>query len=122
MIPAYWTWFEELFSVRIEHAAPIREIVPLYFGLMLNELTAHTANDQTLFQDHQLPDSSAFPALDLGSLARERTVCRTGPAGVAFRHEAASQPLMEPKPDARPGGAGEKTGWNWLRPWLRQLK
>ena len=50
MIHGYWLAFEELISTPFEHAALIWGIVPLYFGLLLNELTSNKANFRTALQ------------------------------------------------------------------------
>ena len=50
MIQAYWKTFAELISTPFEHTALIWGIVPLYFGLLLNELTADKANYRTAIQ------------------------------------------------------------------------
>src|SRR5882672_12610451 len=46
----YWTTFVELIRMPFEHAALIWGIVPLYFGLLLNELTSAKANFRTALQ------------------------------------------------------------------------
>jgi hypothetical protein len=50
MIQHYWATFVELIATPFEHAALIWGIVPLYFGLLLNELTADKANFRTALQ------------------------------------------------------------------------
>lgn len=50
MIQHYWTTFVELIATPFEHVALIWGIVPLYFGLLLNELTADKANFRTALQ------------------------------------------------------------------------
>jgi hypothetical protein len=50
MIQHYWATFVELISTPFDHAALIWGIVPLYFGLLLNELTADKANFRTALQ------------------------------------------------------------------------
>jgi len=50
MIHHYWATFAELIVTPFEHAALIWGIVPLYFGLLLNELTADRANYRTALQ------------------------------------------------------------------------
>jgi len=50
MIPHYWAVFVELIVVPFEHVVLVWGIVPLYFGLLLNELTADKANFQTALQ------------------------------------------------------------------------
>ena len=50
MIQPYWATFVELVATPFEHAALIWGIVPLYFGLLLNELTADKANFRTALQ------------------------------------------------------------------------
>jgi len=46
----YWNTFAGLISTPFEHAALIWGIVPLYFGLLLNELTSDKANFRTAIQ------------------------------------------------------------------------
>ena len=46
----YWSAFSELLSTPFEHVALIWGIVPLYFGLLLNELTSSKANFRTALQ------------------------------------------------------------------------
>ncbi|HEU6448830.1 MAG TPA: hypothetical protein VFV23_10385 [Verrucomicrobiae bacterium] len=46
----YWHTFAELIRTPFLHAALIWGIVPLYFGLLLNELTSDKANFQTALQ------------------------------------------------------------------------
>ena len=46
----YWNAFAEIIATPFEHAALIWGIVPLYFGLLLNELTADKANFRTAIQ------------------------------------------------------------------------
>lgn len=50
MITHYWAAFVELIVVPFEHVALVWGIVPLYFGLLLNELTADKANFRTAVQ------------------------------------------------------------------------
>jgi hypothetical protein len=50
MIHTYWVAFAELVSTPFEHIALIWGIVPLYFGLLLNELTSSKANFRTALQ------------------------------------------------------------------------
>ena len=50
MIPHYWAAFVELIVVPFAHVALIWGIVPLYFGLLLNELTSDKANFRTAMQ------------------------------------------------------------------------
>jgi hypothetical protein len=50
MIHHYWTTFAELITTPFMHAALIWGIVPLYFGLLLNELTGSKANFRTALQ------------------------------------------------------------------------
>jgi len=50
MIEHYWAAFAELIVVPFEHVALVWGIVPLYFGLLLNELTADKANFRTAIQ------------------------------------------------------------------------
>ncbi len=50
MIQHYWTTFGELIATPFEHVALIWGIVPLYFGLLLNELTVDKANFRTALQ------------------------------------------------------------------------
>src|SRR5207249_3147140 len=46
----YWTTFLELISTPFEHLALVWGIVPLYFALLLNELTSAKANFRTAVQ------------------------------------------------------------------------
>src|SRR5437762_13836869 len=46
----YWTSFAELIRAPFEDAAMIWGIVPLYFALLLNELTSTKANFRTAIQ------------------------------------------------------------------------
>lgn len=46
----YWHTFTVLIATPFEHAALIWGIVPLYFGLLLNELTSGKANYRTALQ------------------------------------------------------------------------
>jgi hypothetical protein len=46
----YWVAFTELIRTPFAHVALIWGIVPLYFGLLLNELTASKANFRTALQ------------------------------------------------------------------------
>jgi len=50
MINTLWQTFLELISVPFEHTELIWGIVPLYFGLLLNELTGAKANFRTALQ------------------------------------------------------------------------
>ncbi len=50
MIPHYWAVFSELIVVPFEHVSLVWGIVPLYFGLLLNELTSDRANFRTAIQ------------------------------------------------------------------------
>jgi hypothetical protein len=50
MIHSYWVTFTELIAVPFEHLSLVWGIVPLYFGLLLNELTANKANFRTALQ------------------------------------------------------------------------
>src|SRR5258706_1079186 len=50
MIHSYWNTFAELVSTPFEHATLIWGIVPLYFALLLNELTSGKANFRTALQ------------------------------------------------------------------------
>jgi hypothetical protein len=50
MIHGYWSVFTELIRTPFEHAALIWGIVPLYFGLLLNELTSDKASFRTALQ------------------------------------------------------------------------
>ena len=50
MIHPYWATFVELILTPFEHVALIWGIVPLYFGLLLNELTADKSNFSTAIQ------------------------------------------------------------------------
>jgi len=50
MIQHYWDTFAELIVVPFEHVVLVWGIVPLYFGLLLNELTADKANFRTAIQ------------------------------------------------------------------------
>ena len=46
----YWTSFSELITTPFEHISLIWGIVPLYFGLLLNELNSAKANFRTALQ------------------------------------------------------------------------
>lgn len=46
----YWHTFAELIATPFEHVALIWGIVPLYFGLLLNELTSDKASFRTAIQ------------------------------------------------------------------------
>jgi hypothetical protein len=50
MFHGYWTLFAELIETPFAHAALVWGIVPLYFGLLLNELTSDKANFLTAIQ------------------------------------------------------------------------
>ena len=50
MIHGYWSAFAELIWTPFEHATLVWGIVPLYFGLLLNELTSDKANFRTALQ------------------------------------------------------------------------
>jgi hypothetical protein len=50
MIHHYWATFTELIATPFEHAPLIWGIVPLYFGLLLNELSSDKANYRTAIQ------------------------------------------------------------------------
>lgn len=50
MIHSYWATFETLIATPFEHASLIWGIVPLYFGLLLNELTSSNASFRTALQ------------------------------------------------------------------------
>jgi hypothetical protein len=50
MFHGYWITFLELIRTPFEHAPLVWGIVPLYFGLLLNELTADKANFRTAIQ------------------------------------------------------------------------
>jgi hypothetical protein len=50
MIHHYWATFTELIAAPFEHATLIWGIVPLYFGLLLNELASDKANFRTAIQ------------------------------------------------------------------------
>ncbi|HTQ51771.1 MAG TPA: hypothetical protein VMJ12_13740 [Candidatus Acidoferrales bacterium] len=50
MIYNYWVTFVALIVTPFEHSVLIWGIVPLYFGLFLNELTADKANYRTAIQ------------------------------------------------------------------------
>jgi hypothetical protein len=50
MVHSLWNTFVELIATPFEHAALIWGIVPLYFGLLLNELTSDKANFRTAIQ------------------------------------------------------------------------
>ncbi len=47
---SYWSTFVELIRMPFEHVALIWGIVPLYFALLLNELTSSKANFRTAIQ------------------------------------------------------------------------
>src|SRR5260221_14511615 len=46
----YWSVFAELIRTPFEHVSLVWGIVPLYFGLLLNELTSDNANFRTAIQ------------------------------------------------------------------------
>lgn len=46
----YWSVFTELIATPFEHMPLVWGIVPLYFGLLLNELTSDKANFRTAIQ------------------------------------------------------------------------
>jgi hypothetical protein len=50
MIHHYWATFVELIRTPFEHVALIWGIVPLYFALLLNEMTSAKANFRTAIQ------------------------------------------------------------------------
>ena len=50
MFEFYWTAFVELIATPFEHVPLIWGIVPLYFGLLLNEITSAKANFRTAIQ------------------------------------------------------------------------
>lgn len=50
MIHGYWTVFVELVQTPFQHVELVWGIVPLYFGLLLNELTSAKANYRTAIQ------------------------------------------------------------------------
>ena len=50
MSHSYWATFAGLVATPFEHAALIWGIVPLYFGLLLNELTSDKATFRTAHQ------------------------------------------------------------------------
>jgi hypothetical protein len=50
MIHGYWSAFAELITTPFAHVALIWGIVPLYFGLLLNELTSDKASFRTALQ------------------------------------------------------------------------
>ena len=50
MIYHYWETFRELIATPFEHLSLIWGIVPLYFGLLLSELTSNKASFRTAIQ------------------------------------------------------------------------
>jgi hypothetical protein len=50
MMASYWTSFAELIHAPFEHLWLVWGIVPLYFALLLNELTSPKANFRTAIQ------------------------------------------------------------------------
>jgi hypothetical protein len=50
MITGYWTAFIELIQTPFRHVELVWGIVPLYFGLLLNEVTSAKANFRTAIQ------------------------------------------------------------------------
>lgn len=50
MMTGYWATFVELIATPFQHMELIWGIVPLYFGLLLNELTSAKANFRTAIQ------------------------------------------------------------------------
>lgn len=50
MIHQYWSIFAQLIATPFEHVALVWGIVPLYFALLLNELTSDSSNFRTAIQ------------------------------------------------------------------------
>jgi hypothetical protein len=50
MLHVYWSTFAELIATPFKHTALIWGIVPIYFGLLLNELTADKSTFRTAIQ------------------------------------------------------------------------
>lgn len=50
MLHVYWSTFAELIATPFKHTALIWGIVPLYFGLLLNELTSDKSTFRTAIQ------------------------------------------------------------------------
>ena len=50
MMHHYWATFSQLIVTPFEHVELIWGIVPLYFGLLLNELTSSKASFRTAIQ------------------------------------------------------------------------
>ncbi len=50
MMTGYWATFVELIATPFQHMELVWGIVPLYFGLLLNELTSAKANFRTAIQ------------------------------------------------------------------------
>jgi len=50
MMTGYWATFIELIATPFQHMELVWGIVPLYFGLLLNELTSAKANFRTAIQ------------------------------------------------------------------------
>ncbi|MDE3066035.1 MAG: hypothetical protein KGJ60_00645 [Verrucomicrobiota bacterium] len=50
MVQHYWAVFVGLIATPFEHVALVWGIVPLYFGLLLNEMTSSKANFRTAIQ------------------------------------------------------------------------
>jgi hypothetical protein len=50
MNPSYWATFVELIVTPFEHVSLVWGIVPLYFALLLNEMTSSKANYRTALQ------------------------------------------------------------------------
>ena len=77
-----WTAFAELIRTPFQHIELIWGIVPLYFGLLLNEMTSVKANYRTAIQTgfsflwagiqwlypYFQSNASALPRLDLGAM------------------------------------------------------
>lgn len=79
---SYWTTFAELIRTPFEHGSLVWGIVPLYFGLLLNELTSSKANFRTAIQTgfsflwagaqwlypHFRPNAHGLARLELGGM------------------------------------------------------
>jgi hypothetical protein len=82
MTPVFWTTYVQLIQTPFQHLELIWGIVPLYFGLLLNELTSAKANFRTAIQTgfsfiwagaHWLypyfkPHAPGGPRLELGGM------------------------------------------------------
>lgn len=82
MLPSLWATFVELIRTPFEHLELVWGIVPLYFGLLLNEMTSAKANYLTAIQTgfsflwagtqwlypYFKPAAQGLPRVDLGAM------------------------------------------------------